>query len=218
MGKDIYWLHFWLWNNWAKRLVHEQLDIVQSPPKMLSHSIFLSKPLPFGSVRLLVCPASSLTGMLFDLAVLTECVFVGLLKDHVNRNLGVLFSLWFVTHWDLDCSGRSGENLFIWLSGSPGRQPGVSLASWGVPGSQLELIIQLYKTLPCVNTACWRFRKVLQANQPFPASLSSLLALALFFGEYLYLGPPVRGVEESPVILVCSSVECTHIKAGLVVT
>lgn len=56
------------------------------------------------------------------------------------------------------------------------------------------------------------------ANQPFPASLSSLLALALFFGEYLYLGPPVRGVEESPVILVCSSVECTHIKAGLVVT
>lgn len=57
---------------------------------------------------------------------------------------------------------------------------------------------------------------MLQVNQPFPASLLSLLESALFFGECLYLGPPVRSVEESPVVLVCGTVERTRVKAGLV--
>lgn len=56
VGKYIYRLHFWLRNNWVKGHVHEHLDRVQLPPKMLSHFIFHSAAPPLLICEVACCP------------------------------------------------------------------------------------------------------------------------------------------------------------------
>ena len=56
VSKYTYRLRFWLWNNWAKGHVHKQLDIVQLPPKMLSHFIVHSAAPPLLICEVACCP------------------------------------------------------------------------------------------------------------------------------------------------------------------
>lgn len=80
VGKDIYWLHFCLWNNWAKRLCPRTTGYSPVTPKDVEPFCLPFQAPPFDLWGCFVCPASSLTRMLFDLAVLTGRVLVGLLR------------------------------------------------------------------------------------------------------------------------------------------